>query len=141
MCNGKFSSKLWMLLMVLAMSGLFGCNNSGPRTPAPIGDHAALEQLATAYRSVADGYPVQPTSMRPKVKKDFVQRVFTTAGYHYGATLSAFANQGVDITNQDQRDLAELLLLPLRGLGEEDMKKLFSAEELQAIRILQADLK
>lgn len=130
-----------MLLLGLTVFGLFGCDNSEPGRPAPIGDHAVLEQLATAYRQVGEEYPVRPDGMRPKARKHFIQQVFTAAGYQYEATLSAFSRQGVDVTNQDQRDLAELLFLPHRGLSEADMEKLYSAEELKAIHVLQAELK
>ena len=135
------SREIQMLLLGLAMFGLFGCDSSETGIPAPIGDHAALEELATAYRRVSEEYPVRPDGMRPKARKQFIQQVFVAAGYQYEATLSAFAGQGVDVTNQDQRDLAELLFLPHRGLSETDMEKLYSAEELKAIRALQVQLK
>lgn len=118
-----------------------GCNSDSPRKPAPIGDHAVLEQLATSYRSVSDEYPTQPASMRPKGRKEFVKRVFEVAGYNYGATLSAFAKRGADVINQDHRDLAELMFLPHRGVSKVDMEKLYSTDELQAIRAIEADLK
>lgn len=109
-----------------------GCDN-GNHKPAPIGDHAVLEQLAEAYRSVAEGYPVQPSSMRPAGKKEFVERVFSTAGYHHASTLKAMAVQGADVSNQDHRDLAELLMLPHKGLAERELAALYSSEELAAI--------
>lgn len=120
--------------------GIWACENGNTGEAAPIGDHAGLEQLAAAYRSVAAEYPGQPTNMRPKHKKEFVERVFASAGYDYGATLTAFAKQGADVTNQDQRDLADLLFLPHRGLDESEMEDLYTAEELAAIHTLQANL-
>ncbi|WP_455216993.1 hypothetical protein [Kaarinaea lacus] len=141
MRNGNFSVTVLVVILVVLSIGLTACESSKTVKTAPIGDHAVLEQLATAYRSVAAEYPVQPSSMRPKAKKEFVERVFKTAGYHYGATLTSFARQGVDITNQDQRDLADLLFLPHRGLGEDEMKNIYSADELAAIHLIQAGLK
>lgn len=144
MSTGNFSAYLRVilapLLIPLFASGLAGCENTS-QTPAPVGDHGALEQLATAYRGVAQEYPVQPASMRPAGKKEFLERVFVRAGYHYAATLKAMARQGMNITNQDQRDLVELLFLSHRGLADADMALLYSDDELAAIRTIQAALK
>lgn len=129
-----------LLLLILALLVLSACDNS-PLKPAPIGDHSVLEQLADAYRSVAQQYPAQPASMRPAGKKKFIEGVFTTAGYSFSATLKAFAKQSVDVTNQDHRDLAELLVLPHKGMTDADMATLYSSEELVAIRSIQASLK
>lgn len=137
-----FRVLVWVrvLLALLLLTGLSGCDNKLQKA-APIGDHAILEQLATAYRSVTQQYPVQPASMPPVGKKEFVQRVFATAGYDYLATLKAFAKQGVDVTSQDQRDLAELLSIPHKGLADTELATLYSAEELAAILVIQAGLK
>lgn len=141
MRGGNLSALFLVLILAVLSMGLFACEGQEVGKAAPIGDHAVLEQLATAYRSVANEYPMQPASMRPIHKKEFIERVFASAGYHYRATLIAFAKQGADVTNQDQRDLAELLFLPHRGLDENGMKDLYTAEELAAIRSIQADLK
>lgn len=132
---------IWVPVLALVLCGLQGCESHQSQKPAPIGDHEVLEQLATAYRIVAEEYPVQPASMPPKGKKEFVERVFSMAGYHYGTTLMALANQGADVTNQDQRDLADLLFLPHRGLSEDAMTDLYTAEERAAISAIQASLK
>lgn len=131
---------LFLPLLLLLLLGLVACDR-GSQKPAPIGDHAVLEQLAAAYRTVAEEYPVQPASMRPVGKKEFVDGVFKAAGYDYSATLTAFAKQGVEVTNQDQRDLAELLFLPHKGLAETELVKLYSTDELAAIRSIQASLR
>jgi len=132
-----FSLQVSLLASLLFLSA---CDNGSPK-PAPIGDHAVLEQLADAYRSVAQQYPVQPASMRPEGKKKFIEGVFTTAGYSFSATLKVFAKQGVDVTSQDQRDLAELMMLPHKGLADTDMAALYYPEELDAIKVIQASLK
>lgn len=131
----------WALQTVWILVILSSCDSTRTQSPAPVGDHAVLEQLAEAYRSVSQEYPVTPASMRPAGKKEFVERVFEAAGYHYSATLIAFAEQGADVRSQDQRDLAELLFLPHQGLDEAAMVELYSAKELAAIRIIQAGLK
>jgi len=129
------------LVLVLLCTWLWACDSHEPGKAAPIGDHAVLEQLASAYRTIAEEYPVQPTSMKPAARKKFVERVFVTAGFHYGASLTAFAEHGADVTNQDQRDLAELLFLPRRGLNENGMKEIFTEEELAAIHSIETGLK
>jgi hypothetical protein len=141
MQSGNYSIYVGMAILIVLSVGLAACERNQTGKVAPIGDHAVLEQLANAYRSMEKDYPVRPANMRPKGKKEFVERVFTTAGYHYGATLTAFAKQGADVTSQDQRDLADLLFLPHRGLSEEDMKDLYTSEELAAIRAIQTSLK
>ena len=141
MKNRNFTPLVWMrLLLILVLLVLSACDN-GSLKSAPIGDHSVLEQLADAYRNVAQEYPVQPASMRPAGKKKFIEGVFTTAGYSYSATLKTFAKQGVDTTNQDHRDLTELLMLPHKGLTDTDMAELYSIEELVAIRSIQSSLK
>jgi hypothetical protein len=130
------SPRFMLLLLLLPISG---CDNGSPK-PAPIGDHAVLKQLAVAYRSVAQQYPVQPASMRPAGKKKFVEAVFKNAGYSFSATLKVFAKEGVNAASQEHRDLAELLFLPHQGLSETDMATLYSAEELVAIRSIQSSL-
>jgi hypothetical protein len=138
MKNREFSHFGWTLFLSLLV--LSACGN-GSLKSAPIGDHAVLEQLADAYRNVAQQYPVQPASMRPAGKKKFIEEVFRAAGYSFSASLLTFAKQGVDVTSQDQLDLAELLMLPHKGLTDSDMTMLYSTEELDAIRFIQTSLK
>ena len=136
---GSFS-RLQILPLLLLLLSLPGCDN-GTSKPAPIGDHAVLEQLAESYRSVAQQYPVQPVSMRPAGKKQFVEEVFKNAGYSFSATLMAFATKGADANSQDHRDLAELLFLPHQGLGETGLATMYTGDELAAIKAIQASLK
>ncbi len=142
MKNKDFSlfARVMVLLLFLSLLFLSACDNGSPK-PAPIGNHVALEQLADAYRSVAQQYPVQPAAMHPAGKKKFIEAVFTAAGYSFSVTLKAFAKQGIDVANQDHRDLAELLMLPHKGLADTDMATLYSTEELDAIKAIQASLK
>lgn len=120
---------------------LLACGQQLPSIAAPPGDYVALEKLATAYRQVARDYPVQPRSMRPAGRKEFVQRIFQAAGYDYTASLQALAGQGVNIAKQDYRDLAELLLLPHQGLDDDAKEDLYSADELKAVRTIEAGLR
>lgn len=108
--------------------------------PAPAGDHAALEQLADAYRATAEQFPVAPQGMQPQGKRQFVEQVFVRAGYDYHATLAALAAQ-MDATNPDHRDLAELLLLPRKGLADEQLGELYTTTERQALLTIEAALR
>jgi hypothetical protein len=124
----------------LFILGLEACSNETQK-PAPLGEHAVLEQLAKAYDAVGEQYPVRPQSMPPKGRREFVERVFRQAGYSYSATLLAMAQPGADTTNQEQRDLAELLLLPAKGLSDEGLDTLFTDDELLAVKRVKKDFR
>jgi hypothetical protein len=128
------------VLAALLMLGFVACSSETQKA-APLGEHAVLEQLAEAYNAIGEQYPMQPQAMPPKGRKEFVERVFMQAGYSYSATLLALAQPGADATNQEQRDMAELLLLPAKGLSDEGLGKLYSADEVAAVRRLQADFR
>lgn len=123
------------IFILLATSA---CDHQKPK-PAALAEHAVLEQLAEAYNSVGERYPMQPQAMPPKGRKEFLDQVFSQAGYSYSASLSALAQSDVEKTNPNQRDLAELLLLPARGLLDADLSPLFTADELSAVRKLRAN--
>jgi hypothetical protein len=124
-------------ILFMAMC-LLACSQAPSGTPAPLGDYATLEKLADAYRKVGQSYPVQPHSMRPAGRKQFLQQVFAEAGYDYSATLTAVAAAGVDASNQDHRDLVELLLLPHQGMAEADWDELYTRAELAAVQDIRA---
>lgn len=128
-----------IVLSVVCM--LSACQPSPPTVPAPLGDYATLELLANAYREVAKDYPVQPHSMRPIGRKQFVQQVFATAGYDYTATLESVARAGVDVANQDHRDLVDLLFLPHQGLNEASWEDFYSDTELAAVQTIRAAMR
>lgn len=129
---------LWLVPFALLLAS---CQPAPPSTSAPLGDYAALENLAEAFRQVSLEYPVQPVSMSPEGRKKFVQRVFSAAGYDYSATLSSVAHQGQDVTNQDHRDLVELLLLPHKGLDEIAWDELYSKTELAAVHAIKGNMR
>lgn len=133
--------KTLTLSLIFALLCVAGCDDTPEATPAPLGDHAVLEKLADAYRAVADRYPVQPRVMAPQDRREFVEQVFRRAGYDYTATLGAMAREGVDVTNQDHRDLADLVLLPHQGLSEEAKAELYSSGELTSIHAIEAALR
>lgn len=121
-----------MLLLALILAA---CGEQNPQA-APVGDHAVLEQLAEAYRKVNAKYPVQPQAMPPEGRKKYLVQVFDQAGYNYSMSLIAAAKLATDSNNKDQRDLSELLLLPVKGLSDEAQAKMYSADELAAVKQL-----
>ena len=133
----KITVYLRIVLLATVSLVLFACGAESQK-PAPAGDHAVLEQLADAYRHVGEQFPMQPQAMPPKGRKDFVNRVFAQAGYSYSATLTTLAKTGASITNQDHRDLVDLLLLPGKGLSDENLASIYSADEVVAVRQLRA---
>jgi len=130
----------WVVL--LAISGLTACDEK-KQLIAPIGEHAVLEQLAAAYRKVSEEYPVQPQAMPPKGRKEFLNKVFMQAGYSYSATLIAMGQQAATIgkNNQEQRDLVELLLLPVKGVSNEVRADLYTDDELIAMQRLKINFR
>jgi len=125
---------LWIILLVI--SGLTACDDKKQQVAAA-GDHAVLEQLAEAYRKVSEKYPVQPQAMPPGGRKKFLDTVFKQAGYSYSATLIAMGQSVADSSNQEKRDLVELLLLPVKGVSNEVRADLYTDDELVAMQRLQ----
>jgi len=129
--KGSLARSLVFLLVVTPLL-LVACS-SDVQKPAPQGDHAVLEQLAQAYRTVSERYPVPPQTMRPGARKDFLAKVFARAGYSYSATLIALGQSEARIANQDHRDLVDLLLMPSKGLSDEDLSSIYNADEQVAV--------
>jgi hypothetical protein len=127
---------VYLWVMLLAILSLTACDEKKQRV-APSGDHAVLEELAEAYRTISEKYPVQPQSMPPKGRKEFLNKVFAQAGYSYSATLIAMGEAAMASSNQEQRDLVELLLLPVRGVSNEVRAGLYTDDELVAMQRLQ----
>ena len=120
---------------------LLACQPAPSSQAAALGDYATLEQLAQAFREVSANYPVQPRSMPPTGRRQFVQQVFAAAGYDYTATLEAVARATVDVSDQHQRDLLDLLFLPHQGIAPADWEAVYSARELEALRSIQRGMR
>lgn len=130
-----------LLSMVLAF--VTACDSGGtpagkPSRPVPIGDHAALQRLAAAYKQLAAKFSDSPMDMPPDERKPFVEQVFINAGYSYAATLHELATHKVDYTNQDVLDLVDLLTLPHRNITSlDDAKYLYSPQEFKDIKVIE----
>jgi hypothetical protein len=135
----KYSSRstLFTTLLVAVMHfSLTACQpqqQATTGTAAPRGEQHALEQLADAFRAVAEGLPTNPASLPPEGRKEFVQLVFSKAGYDYHATLTTLASEGLDPSNKLHRDLVELVFFPTTGVAPDDIRRLFDGPEASAI--------
>ncbi len=127
-------------MVLLAILSLTACDD-GKQQIAPAGDRAVLEQLAEAYNEVGKQYSIQPQAMLPKGRKEFVNKVFIQAGYSYSATLIMVGQSAADSSNQEQRDLVELLLLPVKGVSNERRADLYTDDELEAMQRLRINFR
>ena len=112
---------------------LAGCAQQQPGVAAPLNNLQALEKLASAYEAVSEQIPVSPASLAPKARKKFVIQVFENAGYNYHETLKEISKIKTEEITKLHRDLLELLFMPHHGLSADDMKLIYSEEELVVI--------
>ena len=122
--------RFWVLLLI-SMS--IGCSEK-EAPAAPVGNKAVLEQLARSFENVSQTLPMNPMALTPQGKRSFVIDVFQRAGYSYRATLIAAAETVV--VGQNEKDLIELLLFPLVGIGADEINSIFSPDEIDAVRKL-----
>jgi hypothetical protein len=122
------------LILGLALLGflLAGCQNES-LPPAPLGERAALEQLADAYESLSEQLPVSPSGLTPSGKLKFVEAVFKQAGYDFTATVQALAQVPPETLNTYHKDMMELVLLPNQGLSHEGTVSLYTHKQLPNI--------
>ncbi len=134
------------LLLSMVFLGMVACGDYGAKVAAPLGDKAALEKLADAYRAVEESQQLggSPLSLPPEKRKKFIELVFAEGGYSYSATLHSLGQsvtQGkLNVIDQNIKDLAELLLVPHRAVAT-DLESIYSAQELQDIRAIESKLK
>ena len=69
-----------------------------------------------------------------EARKQFVEQVFNEAGYNYSATLQALAKINPDAITQYHKDMKQLLYLPHYGIPFEEVKQIYSEQEIQAIQ-------
>lgn len=109
-----------------------------PTEPVPPGNHAALQRLADAYKSLSDKFDRKPMDMPPEERKAFVEQVFINAGYSYDATLHELATHKVDYGNQDVSGLVDLLTLPHRNTtSAKDYRHIYRPQELKDIKVIE----
>jgi hypothetical protein len=129
---------LWLILLAVTLL-LTACERGTvPTKPAPIGDQAALQQLADAYEEVAEDLPMSPQRLAPGERKQFVHALFARAGYGYEASLCEMAKAKWDPADRTALDLAELLMLPhANATSMETLQGLYTPQESACLRALQ----
>ncbi len=137
----KTDKKNWVystLLCTILLVATYGCSTDNPLVAAPIGSIAPLEKLADSYKQIESSYPSNKTSLPPARKREFIDRVFSLSGYDYTLTLLSMGEMQLDAKNKNQKDLAELLLVPTVGLSSSELADIYSTEEVQAFKKLKA---
>lgn len=77
---------------------------------------------------------MNPVKMPPESRREFVERVFTNAGYDYSRTLLALAGAPQESISTHHRDLKQLLFLPRYGIKPEEAKEIYSEDEWRAMQ-------
>ena len=126
-------------LLLAAGALLCACSTSDePGKPVPIGDKAALQQLADEYTKLAQDVPVSPMRLPPSQRKDFVVKVFAASGYSYSSTLHRMAAGGWDTDDQNAKDLVELLFMPHTNIAsDQGLEGVYSQQEMADVRKVQ----
>ena len=128
-------TEILLLLLSACLLNLAGCGSSQQtQQAAPLNNKQALEKLAAAYEKVAESIPVSPVQLRSEARKDFVERVFNNAGFNYTATLQALARVKPAAITQYHKDMKQLLYLPHYGVPFEEVKEIYTEQELEAIQ-------
>ena len=133
--------KLMGLMVVVALFS--GCSGTPEATqPAPLGDKAALEKLASSWEKVSsEKLSISPSGLPGDERKKFLEQVFADAGYSYTATLKQLATQNIDKSNKLHTDLVDLVLLPHHGPRVPmDPADIYTVEELQAVAVIEREL-
>ena len=135
--------KLTMIIInILAFAITFtACNSSSSDSypAAPLNDEQALKNLAAAYETVAETIPSNPAQLRPSARKKFVTQVFTKAGYSYFETLNDLAKIPAGSPTQYHEDMKQLLFLPHYRVNFDDIKEIYSDQEIQAILAIESN--
>lgn len=121
---------------------VFACGKQAETdTAAPLDDKKTLEILAKAYEKISESMPASPVSLRPEARKKFVLEVFKEAGFSYGATMANLADVQTENVTQFHRDMKELLFLPHYGFRFDEVKSIYTEDEIESIIDITANVK
>ena len=97
-----------------------------------------VEQLAKSYTQLSQQQTMTPDRLPEKERKDFIVRVFKSAGYDYTSTLEELVNGGYDVNETLVHDMVELVTLPHRYLKWDDrvLERLYSTKEIEYMKRL-----
>lgn len=130
------------VLLIPLLLSMVACSDNSTKVAAPLGDKAALEKLAKAYRIIEEKqqFDGSPLSLPPDQRKKFIEMVFAEGGYNYSATLHTLAENKLNVIDQNIKDMAELLLIPHRASAMA-MEDIYNAQELKDIRVIESKFK
>lgn len=138
----KINSLHQLLCIMLFCLVVFACGKQAETdTAAPLDDKKTLEILAKAYEKISESMPASPVSLRPEARKKFVLEVFKEAGFSYGATMASLADVETENVTQFHRDMKELLFLPHYGFRFDEVKSIYSENEIESIIEITANVK
>ena len=120
---------------------LSACQDA-PQRAVEISSVEALQRLAKGYETVSASMDSNPKQLPPDERRRFVEFVFKEAGYSYELSLQALAEAELDAFDQQQKDLAELLFFPHRGLSSrQSLSAIYSRDELAQVLKIQTYFK
>ena len=128
-------------LIIIALLFISACGEKDLLNAAPLGDTATLEKLAEAYRAESNNLPATPTALTPAGRRDFLNRLFKTAGFSYSKTLIKLAEIEKNTITKNHRDLKQLLYLPHYDKRIDDLTKIYSQQEIVAINKIDINFK
>ncbi len=130
------------VLLIPLLLSMVACSDNSTKVAAPLGDKAALEKLAKAYRIIEEKQQLDgsPLTLPPDQRKKFIEMVFAEGGYNYSATLHTLAENKLNVIDQNIKDMAELLLIPHRASAMA-MEDIYNAQELKDIRVIESKFK
>jgi len=132
----SYSRCIGALIGILALTLLVACTQEKHFGPAPLGNKAALEKLADAYRKMSRNLPVSPPGLTPAGRRKFLEQTFYEAGYDYSATLIALSKVTRADVNQYHKDLKQLLFLPHYDNRLKQLSEIYSKDEIAAINAI-----
>jgi len=112
---------------------LMGCQSKPTTAYAPLNSQDVLQKLANAYKKQAEPLALNPLALTPSQRKKFVKSVFVEAGYDYTGTLLQLALVNPDSISPLHKDMRDLLFLPHYGVKLEEVKSIYTQQELAAI--------
>ncbi len=134
-----YCATISIVLLALFMTA---CGSGRPLAEGevPQGDRAAMEKLEASYVKLSQQLLSSPANLAPRERKEFVQQVFSDAGFDYAITLRAIADGGLDKRKRYHHDLVELLFMPHLANRLDKLSEIYSPAEIEAIEKISLQL-
>ena len=128
------SNPFRLTIILMLFFAFSGCGDKTQMPAAPLGKKQTLENLADAYRKTASQLSMSPTHLTPVKRRQFLEQVFSQAGYSYSDTLTALSSIEKSSINQHHKDLKQLLYLPHYDKKYQAISDIYSEEEIRTIK-------